>query len=110
VGRPRYEDNVFQVALYPGNPGKAPAFYNVCNTKTDVPMEISSERTTEGYRIRASIPFKSFCAAEGVPNRIGFDLAVNTADSNGSRIAQYVWNGGGDNWQNAANFREVWLV
>lgn len=110
VGGTQYGDNVFQIGLYPGTPGSCPAFYNVCNTTTDVPMEISSERTAQGYRIRARVPFSSFCATTGIPEKIGFDLAANTADSTGNRIAQYAWAGGPDNWQNAGNFREVWLV
>lgn len=106
-GASRYEDGVHQITLYPGTPGSAPAFYNA---KADLPLDVSSEKTDGGYRLTARLPFSAFCTVSGTPKKIGFDLAVNTADAEGERIAQFVWAGGPDNWQDASKFREVWLV
>lgn len=107
VGKPRYEDNVYQIMLYPGTPGKAPAFYHA---KDGIELDVSAEATGRGYRLRARVPFSSFVANGAKPRKIGFDLAANTANEKGERIAQYVFAGGPDNWQNASNFREMWLV
>jgi hypothetical protein len=93
--------------LYPGTPGEAPAFYQA---KKGVELEVSAEATGEGYRLRARVPYSSFVPGGVKPRKIGFDLAVNTANREGQRIAQYVFAGGPDNWRNASNFREVWLV
>jgi hypothetical protein len=41
---------------------------------------------------------------------MGFDLAANTCDEKGNRIAQWIWAGGDNNWQNASLFRDLWLV
>jgi hypothetical protein len=110
IGNPSYEYGVSQIALYPGFKDNAPAFYHVWTSHKEFKIDLSSERTGQGYRMRMRIPFSSFCAGDGVPGKIGFDLAVNTADESGRRIAQYVFAGGPDNHQNAANFREVWLA
>jgi ferredoxin len=106
-GLPRYEDGVHQITLYPGTPGSSPAFYNA---KGELAIDVTAEQTDSGYRLRARVPFSAFCADGKTPAKIGFDLAVNTADSEGERIAQLVWAGGADNWQNASNFREMYLV
>lgn len=107
VGKKSYEDGVFQVMLFPGTPGQAPAFHEC---KKDIDLDVSSEETDDGYRMTVRIPFASFCVEEGVPARIGFDLAANTANADGERVCQYIWAGTGDNWRDARGFRQVWLT
>ncbi|MBD3242429.1 MAG: 4Fe-4S dicluster domain-containing protein [Chitinivibrionales bacterium] len=107
VGRARYEKGVHQITLYPGDPGKSAPFVHPAEHTA---VELDSERTQEGYRLRACIPFSAFTVHPGVPKKLGFDLAVNTANRAGERIAQYAWAGGSENWRDASGFREVWLV
>ncbi len=107
VGRARYEKGVHQITLYPGDPGRSRPF---AHSKEGVDLKLDSERTREGYRLRARIPFSAFSIGAEKPRKLGFDLAVNTANAAGERIAQYAWAGGGDNWRDASGFREVWLV
>jgi hypothetical protein len=109
IGNANYEAGVAQIALYPGLQDGAPAFYHVWSSRKEFTANVSSERTTHGYRMKVRIPFLSFCVDTGVPRKIGFDLAVNTADRQGQRLTQYVFAGGPDNHRNAANFREIWL-
>jgi len=106
VGKPRYEDGVHQVFLHPGVPGDTAAF---AKSKSKIDVKLWSVRTDEGYRLAACIPFSEFCLEDGVPAKIGFELAVDTADSDGKRIGQYVFAGGPNNWRDASLFREVWL-
>ncbi len=107
IGSSKYEKGVHQITLYPGDPGKAGPFYHA---KAELALDLESERTELGYRIRVRVPFSSFVVVDGVPKKIGFDLAVNTANADGERIAQHVWAGGGNNWRDASLFREVWLT
>lgn len=107
VGRARYEKGVHQVTLYPGDPGNSGPFVH---SRERVALELQSERTGEGYRLRVRIPFSGFAVGAGMPREIGFDLAVNTANAAGECIAQYVWAGGSENGRDASGFREVWLV
>jgi ferredoxin len=106
IGRASYEQGVYQIMMYPGMKESSPAFIH-CNSPIE--LSISSERTDAGYRLRAYVPFASFCVRPGVPKKMGFDIGVNTASAGGQRIAQYVWAGTGDNWRNASGFREIWL-
>lgn len=107
LGHPSYEKGVFQIMLYPGNPGTNPPFYHLNGA---CKLSVESSRTVDGYALNAHIPFASFCVSDGIPEKIGFDLGMNTADANGNRIGQLIWAGADDNWDNAANFREFWLV
>jgi hypothetical protein len=109
IGQASYEPGVYQVTLYPGTPGEAPPFYTVSG-QAKLALELSSELTSEGYSLEVRVPFGEFCKLQGIPRKIGVDLAVNTADASGNRIGQFVWAGTGENWQNASRFREVWLV
>ncbi|MBI5725896.1 MAG: aldo/keto reductase [Planctomycetes bacterium] len=108
IGFPKYEKGVYQLFLYPGTPGKYPAFFN--SPQNIEGIDVSSERTPDGYRIRAKIPYASFCVAEGVPSKLGFDIAVNTADKGGKRVGQFIFAGGRDNWRDPSGFGEVWFV
>ena len=108
LGRSNYEKHVHQLFLYPGTPGQHPAFYQSPQGLTDV--TVTSEGTAHGYRMRAFIPFASFCAAKGTPRKIGFDIGVNTADREGKRIGLFTFTGGRNNWRDASAFREAWLV
>jgi ferredoxin len=107
VGKKKYTDGVYQVILFPGTPGEQEAFFKC---KKDIELDVTSEFTDDGYRMTVRVPFESFCVQEGRPERIGFDLAANTCNEDGKRIAQWIWAGEDDNWQNAANFRDFWLV
>jgi hypothetical protein len=107
VGKEKYGDGVYQVFLFPGMPGEQEAFIKC---KKDIDLEISSERTDDGYRMTVRVPFASFCLEPGVPERIGFDLAANTCDADGNRLAQWIWAGGDNNWKDAGLFRDVWLA
>ncbi len=108
VGQAAYGEGVSQIYLYPGTPGKAPPFYKA--PRTDMGIKLNAETTDTGYRLKAEIPLKSFCIGDIPPKKIGFDLACNTANSNGTRIGHYSWTGNEDNEHDASNFRELWLV
>lgn len=107
IGRSAYEKGVCQVMLYPGTPGKYPAF---CHSPQGLSgVSVSSEATGGGYRIEAAIPFASFCTEPDIPPKIGFDLGVNSSDETGKRIGQYFFAGTNQNWRNASTWAEVWL-
>jgi len=108
IGRRPYDTGVYQIGLYPGNPGTTPPFFHVSQNR-QFSIDLTSERTTQGYRLRTRIPFADVSLQSSTPKKIGFDLAVNTADSAGNRIGQYVYAGTPDNWRNASGFRQVWL-
>lgn len=112
VGNRPYQPGVCQVLLYPGTFGQSPAFYSLCSRPPidrPFPMELSAEHSPAGYRLRALIPFASFCVEPGIPTKIGIDLAINTVNKLGWGIGKYTYAGGRDNWKNAVGFREVWL-
>jgi len=108
IGRAQYEKGVYQLFISPGTPGTHPAFIHSPQGLQDV--TVSSEKTADGYRLRAVIPFAAFCVTKGLPRKIGFALTVNTADKNGNRIGQIFFAGGSNNWCDASVFREVWLA
>jgi hypothetical protein len=108
VGSGAYEKGVYQVMVYPGTPGTHPAFFS-CPQKIEG-IEAEAEKTGQGYRMKALIPFASFCVEAGVPEKVGFDVGVNTADSSGNRIGQWIFAGSGENWHDASGFLNVYLV
>ena len=110
IGFPAYEDGVYQLGLYPGTPGIYDPFHAVFNSKKEMAIDLKALRTAEGYQLSARIPFAAFCTGSGVPQKIGFDIGVNTANATGERIGNYVWVGKGDNYCNAGNFCAVYLV
>jgi hypothetical protein len=117
LGRKSYEQGVYQILLYPGGASASPSFYQVCPDYTrnvhgepvekQLDLTLSSERTADGYHLAVSIPFSEFCQDAAAPSKIGIDLAINTVDRKGQRIAQLIYAGGQDNWQNASGWREV---
>jgi predicted aldo/keto reductase-like oxidoreductase len=107
VGKPLHEEGVCSVTLYPGVPGDVPAF---AHSRQEVAVDVVSERTEQGYRLRAFIPFEQFCVEPGVPEKIGFDLTVNTADAAGELVGRYAYTGGPRNARDASLFGEVWLL
>jgi hypothetical protein len=110
VGRNGYEPGVCQIFMYPGTPGTHPAFLHSLQKVDLSQIRIEGFASPKGYRIKAFVPFGCIATQPGVPRRIGFDIAADTADDKGSRIAQYVYARSFDNWQDASGFREVWLV
>ncbi len=110
IGRRSYEQGVCQLFLYPGTPGEYPAFVN-SHQKVDVQkIRIEGTPAPQGYRIKAFIPFDFFCTGTGIPKQIGFDIAADTADADGNRIAHYIYAGTSQNWQDASAFKDIWLV
>ena len=107
IGKRGYADGVYQVFLYPGTPGQAEAF---ADSKKEINPQVSAERTPEGYRLRAYVPFCEFCVEEGVPAKLGFEITVNTATAEGERLCQYGLSGSKNSWRNPSVFREVWLL
>jgi len=107
IGIPKYEKGVRQVMVYPGTPGKFPGYFS-CPQGIEG-IKVSAERTQTGYRLKAVFPFESFCVEPGIPEKIGFDVAVNSADSSGNRVGQFVFSGTKQNWQDASNWMEVWI-
>jgi hypothetical protein len=107
IGRAAYEKGVYQVMAYPGTPGKYPAFFTSPQGIKDI--SLSAELTDRGYRMKAVIPFASFCAGKGVPDKIGFDLGANSADERGERAGQFIFAGSDNNWIDASGFIDVWL-
>ncbi len=108
VGKAAYGEGVSHIFLYPGTPGKARPFYKA--PRTDMGITLGSELTQTGYRLKVEIPLRSFCLGDGVPKKIGFDLACGTANRDGVCIAHFTWAGDDANGENASKFREVWLV
>jgi hypothetical protein len=116
-GHPGYEDGVWQIFLYPGPPvgggangfagGAHAAFYHA---KAALDLEVQSFATASGYRLKARIPFAAFATAPAPLRKIGFDLALNTANAAGERVGQFAFAGDSDNWQDASKFATAWLV
>jgi len=110
IGLPAYEDGVWQVMVYPGTPqGVAthPAFHHV---RKPLALEVESFPWDRGYRLAIRLPFAAFCVAPELPRKIGFDLAVNTANAVGARVGQYFFAGDTNNWRDAAKFTTMWMV
>jgi hypothetical protein len=111
IGRSAYQKGVCQIAVYPGLlDGSGPFHHTFSPKSATVVSALSSERTICGYRMTVRVPFATFCVDSGTPRKIGFDIAVNTANATGRRIAQYAFAGGPDNHRDPSRFRDVWLV
>lgn len=109
-GQAGYEKGVYQVFLYPGTPGtEHKAFYHSGKPIALAVESLPAPAGQSGYRLIVKVPLNEICP-DGIPSRLGFDLAVNSADKQGSRVAQYVYAGDGNNWQNASKFARVCLV
>jgi uncharacterized protein len=108
IGKSAYEKGVYQVMMYPGTPGTHPAFYS--SSQGIEKLTVTSEQTSQGYRIKAVVPFASFCVDPGKPLKIGFDIGVNSADETGNRIGQFIFAGTKNNWRDASTWIEAWLI
>jgi len=107
IGMRGYEKNVYQILLYPGTPGRYNPFYHV---KGGMPLRLEADGTEYGYALSVQIPFISLGYENTIPQKMGFDIGVNSANEKGKRVGQYFFNGGPDNFQDPSEFAELWLV
>jgi len=106
LGKPAYEEGVLQAFFYPGNPPDIPAHFIFPKGEG---VQAKSARTDDGYRLDIAIPFNCFCNGRK-PEIIGFDLAMNSADSDGKQLFQVTFSGKPWAFQNASVFKTVILT
>lgn len=96
--RESFERGDYQFGFSAGDgKGNKPAIWNWQRRRTPINSEIFVKRVDKslGYVIEAKVPW-SFFTNGFVPSagtKIGFDVAIDDADSTGEREKQFIWNG-----------------
>jgi len=90
LGQGGHDQGVLNLGIYPpARDGDEPQV--VC--PNGVAARVKYARTPVGYRVDCAVPWAAFAGAEGRPNVIGFDLALNSHDEKGNDVLQLTWTG-----------------
>lgn len=84
--------------------------YNQNNPIQVEGIAFAMRQTTNGYRLEASFPWKSFAVKPSAGASVGFDVHVNDDDDGGARDSQIAWNDKNDAaWETPQAFGTIVL-
>jgi hypothetical protein len=79
-------------------------------TSNDSQVTVELARTPIGYRVDCAIPWRVFSRVKGTPGVIGFDVAINSYDSEGKEDVRLAWTGRTGQDRDAGGFGRLLLI
>jgi hypothetical protein len=107
LGRGGYRDGVMSLTVFvPAQDAAKPQV----RTSNDSQVTVELARTPIGYRVDCAIPWRVFSRVKGTPGVIGFDVAINSYDSEGKEDVRLAWTGRTGQDRDAGGFGRLLLI